>query len=79
MRYGSPFGAAYLLRGHADASWRLRSSLMRLLPDGVSAEDALDAEENLLDVFRAQSHLHLRGHSLPDDDDFVGWWALMQR
>jgi hypothetical protein len=74
----SPFGTDYLLRGHADETWPLRSSLLRLLGSGVTAEEALATEGKLLDIFKAQSHLHLRGYPLPGDDDLLAWWALMQ-
>jgi hypothetical protein len=73
-----PFRPAYLFRGHADAGWRLCPLLVRLLGPGVTAEEAIDVERRILEVFHAQSHLFLDPSSLPPVDDLPGWWALMQ-
>ena len=67
----------WFFRGHADASWRLESSLERAA--GVDAGDSFrwdHIEKWMLRQFKGSAHHHL-AHT-PDDDDLLEWVALMQ-
>ena len=57
---------SYVLRGQADASWPLTPSLVRLLPDGISAEDAIRIETRATNEFHAQAHLFLKESLIPE-------------
>lgn len=56
---------AYICRGQSDATWHLRPSLVRLLPQGVTRADALAIEKSAVEGFMAQAHLHLPQSWLP--------------
>jgi hypothetical protein len=72
-------GIHYAYRGHADASWDLTPSLLRLAP-GASAEHLLRLEREATEEFAAQAHLYLGAEHLPQRDELpmVSWWPLMQ-
>lgn len=73
-------GRLLLFRGQPN-QWKLRPSLLRSLPPGVSRAEAEQAEKRSLDHFRSQVHLYYPVRDFP----FAGiapilmdWWALMQ-
>jgi hypothetical protein len=71
----------YICRGQSDAEWRLRPSLLRLLPQGIKLPEALEIEKRAVESFMAQAHLHLPHSWLPPPLPPAGladWWALMQ-
>ncbi len=68
----------YLFRGQAKASWDLSPSLLRQFPDAITSADALEIEEALLLSFTEVVHLHLPQVHLPQANDLIGSWALMQ-
>jgi len=74
-------GTVYFFRGQSKATWGLVPTLPRVLPEGVTAQQALDIEEAALQQFRSTAHLHLAFASLPADlpgPALPEWWALMQ-
>jgi len=70
-------GIRYAYRGHADSSWDLKPSLLRLVP-GADAERLLRLERETTEEFAAQAHLYLSAEHLPHDLPGVSWWPLMQ-
>ena len=81
ITFPQPHVKPYVVRGQADESWPLKPSLLRLFPQGVTAEDALVVEEVGFDEFRSQAHLHLPSEVLPrayPNPPLGEWWALMQ-
>lgn len=72
---------AYMYRGHGQASWPLSPSLVRILPEGTTAQLAMEVESAILDDFRTEAHLHVPEGLLPELGNRaspVDWWALMQ-
>jgi FRG domain len=72
---------AYLCRGQSDATWGLRPSLVRILPQGLTQAEALAVEKRAVESFMAEAHLHLPQSWLPPPLPPAGlgdWWALMQ-
>jgi hypothetical protein len=75
---GSPFTGRYVFRGHADAGWALRTSLMRALEGyRLTAAQALEIERSAMLEFRKQAHLYVPPR-MAFADDTPGAWALMQ-
>lgn len=74
MEYGWAF------RGQPNAAWPLRPALLRELDatTEVTEEQALKLEKYALCHFRERAHLHLDGHVLPQREDVLVWWTLMQ-
>ena len=64
-------------RGQADASWPLVPSLLRYTR-GRSEKDILEMEISSLQMFKAAAWAFAPQTRLPDDDDIVEWWMLMQ-
>lgn len=66
-----------LFRGQHDSEWELTSSLEREFKRlGVQEDYFLNKERALLFEFRRRAHLYTS--DLPENDDLVGWLALMQ-
>jgi hypothetical protein len=75
---GSPFTGRYVFRGHADAGWALRTSLMRALEGHrLTAAQALEIERSAMLEFRKQAHLYVPPR-MAFADDTPGAWAVMQ-
>ncbi len=66
----------FIFRGHANAAWRLESSLERLIGAGWSAVAAEKFEDRSFDEFRSKFHLY-DGENLKPNSKFA-WLALMQ-
>jgi hypothetical protein len=67
---------SFIYRGHADAEWRLESSLERLIGPAWSAESAMKFEEHSLDLFKPKFHLYDRENIRPDSK--LAWLSIMQ-
>jgi hypothetical protein len=78
FRFGDPFTHSHLARGQCNAAHSLTPSLNRLLPLGITEQDARTIEVSLLREFKAQARGFIPASLLPDDPSTVEWWALMQ-
>jgi len=68
----------FVYRGQARAEWSLAPSLIRGPLRGATPEKTIEVERLALYQFQMQAHLHMPAALLPEDDDFLDWWALMQ-
>ncbi len=66
----------FLYRGHANAEWRLQSSLERLIGEKWSAEKARDFEDFSLAQFRSKFHLYDHENVKPESK--LAWLSIMQ-
>lgn len=66
----------YIYRGHANAEWRLESSLERVIGAGWSQESARIFEERSLNTFQSKFHLYDNENVRPDST--LAWLAIMQ-
>jgi hypothetical protein len=66
----------YIYRGHANAQWRLESSLERVIGAAWSAESATKFEEYSFDVFKSKFHLYDNENLRPDSK--LAWLSIMQ-
>jgi hypothetical protein len=66
----------YIYRGHADANWRLASTLERVLGSSWSAESARKFEDYSLAVFESKFHLYDTENIQPNST--LAWLAIMQ-
>ena len=68
----------WLFRGHQCSSWRLQSKLERAVIDRFQCpwSEVQSWEKRLLREFKR--HLHRYTDDLPDAEDMLRWWALMQ-
>jgi hypothetical protein len=71
----------FLYRGQANnnKNWRLESTLLRELKNGKDdLRRSFEIEQDARKEFESQAHLHMDPSFLPDQNDWLGWWALMQ-
>ena len=72
---------SFCFRGQSDAAWSLTPSIVRIIGDaGLTAEEAIAAEQSAVFDCRSQAHLFV-APSLLDSSPFdpnsdFGWWAL---
>jgi hypothetical protein len=66
----------YIYRGHADAEWRLESSLERLIGMSWSSGAATKFENRSLTAF--QSKFHLYDHENVAPESKLAWLSIMQ-
>jgi hypothetical protein len=66
----------YIYRGHASATWRLESTLERLIGEQWSKESADKFEQYSLQTF--QSKYHLYDHENIEPESKLAWLSLMQ-
>lgn len=66
----------FIYRGHADAAWRLESSLERIIGSRWSAEEAKKFEERSLAEFQSKFHLYDRENVQPASK--LAWLSIMQ-
>jgi hypothetical protein len=67
----------YLFRGHADAAWKLESSVERAANRWEHPLGALrQTESMMIREFQRQAHHYMR--DLPEADQYVDWLAIMQ-
>lgn len=82
VRYANEFVShgRFLFRGQAVASWSLIPSLLRELENcGIGSNTkALEIENQLLEDFKAASHLYVSPGLLASLKSRFVWWALMQ-
>lgn len=69
----------FLYRGQADASWRLEPSLRReLASKNENRMRCFEIEQDAKVEFASQAHLHMDPAALPNENDWLEWWSLMQ-
>lgn len=66
----------YIFRGHANADWRLQSSLERVIGAGWNAEAANKFEEHSLTEFQSKFHLYDKENIQPASK--LAWLSIMQ-
>lgn len=75
-----PNEATFVFRGQSDASWRLRSCLLRIFRT-ADAVTAIAMEDQLLSQFQSHVLRFVRQEDVPHQSvelDRLAWWALMQ-
>ncbi|MDI6642190.1 MAG: FRG domain-containing protein, partial [Elusimicrobiota bacterium] len=69
----------YVFRGHSDAEWKLKPTLLRYIEkEGITEDIALGLEANALVEFVSQAHLHLSPNEFSLTKDNFSWWTVMQ-
>lgn len=70
--------SGWAFRGHPDGSWTLKPSLEREIVDrlGCEATRMPRDEADLLREFRR--HYHRYSISVPNEQDVMEWWSIMQ-
>lgn len=69
----------FFYRGQACKYWRLESSIIRQLKDKKdNLQRCFEIEKDAKTEFESQLHLHMDPAGLPEKNDWLGWWALMQ-
>jgi len=66
----------FIYRGHADAGWKLESSLERVIGDTWSSVIAEKFETHFLDQFSSKFHLYDYENAVPNSK--LEWLSLMQ-
>lgn len=66
----------FIYRGHADAEWKLQSSLERIIGSSWSEKNVKLFEEFSLNDFRSKFHLYDRENVKPDSK--LAWLSIMQ-
>ncbi len=68
----------FLCRGQADEAWSLEDSITRIMAGGANTANAIAIEKAALREFMSQAHLYINSSDLPQLNDLLAWWALMQ-
>ena len=76
MQVLNSYGTSVFFRGHADANWKLESSLERVLGKSWSAEKARRYEDYSIRTFKSKFHLYDRENITPTTK--LEWMSLMQ-
>jgi hypothetical protein len=75
---GLPSLSAAMMRGQSNAEWGLKPSIARLMPDTFYTSRAVYTEQSALKMFKDEAHLYVGREFLPNENDLIGWWCLMQ-
>ncbi len=76
---GDVVNNSYAFRGHADSSWSLEPTLIRIFKENnITEEKAMELEATALTNFKSQAHLHLTPNEYSLTKDTVSWWTVMQ-
>ncbi len=75
----SAFRTPFLFRGQVSRAWSLQPKIARALQLEINDAMANRIEKEALRKFRREAHLGTDLHSLPHNEDRIGWWSLMQR
>ena len=66
----------YIYRGHADAGWKLESTLERTLGENWSSELATKTEDHYLNLFKSKYHIYNNAEHAPTSK--LAWLSVMQ-
>lgn len=70
----------FLFRGQSDKDWELLPSLYRIFKQylGYFLPPHSVVEWRFVEKFKAMASQYIPENLIPDDEDLVGWWHLMQ-
>jgi len=68
----------FFYRGQTNASWELKPSFIREINSTTSIHRNFEIERDAQREFSSQLHLHMDASALPDTNDLLEWWSLMQ-
>lgn len=66
----------YIYRGHADSSWKLESTLERILGSKWTSEMASEYEDYYLNLFKSKYHIYNENEHAPKSK--LSWLSVMQ-
>ncbi|WP_085297358.1 FRG domain-containing protein [Cognaticolwellia mytili] len=66
----------YIYRGHADANWKLESTLERTLGGSWTNDKAGQFEEHYLNLFKSKYHIYNKSEHKPKSK--LAWLSIMQ-
>lgn len=76
---GSLLKERFFFRGQSKKDWALIPSFTRILNNtGGNGFLLAPFEGVVVNKFKAMARQHIPGSLIPDDEDLVGWWHLMQ-
>jgi hypothetical protein len=76
---GSPEKIHFVFRGQPKADCPLYPSLVRsAIAAGLEARETLQLEAAATGEFKRQARIHLPNNLIPEREDIVGWWTVMQ-
>ena len=73
-----PSGFGTIFRGQACCDWPLKHSLARKLFPSMDETWRVHIEKEATQKFQQHGHLLIGPASLPEPDDLLAWWAVMQ-
>jgi hypothetical protein len=70
----------FLFRGQSDKTWELEPSLYRIFKQylGYFLPPYMAVELQSVENFKVMASQYILENLIPDDEDLVGWWHLMQ-
>ena len=74
----TPFHVPYLFRGSPNASYTLQPTFVRLLPPGITTEQAVLLEKRAVFAFKREGVTRSDVRWPADDASMIDWWAVMQ-
>lgn len=77
LQLGAPPTATYIFRGQPCSKFSLQPTLQRKV-NSLNRDETIRVEKLLLAEFQSQAHLLLQESRLPDYEDTISWWTLMQ-
>lgn len=66
----------FVFRGHSDASWKLESTLERIIGPNWNSENATKFEEHSFQVFQSKYHIYKKSEHQPKSK--LSWLSVMQ-
>jgi hypothetical protein len=76
IRKLNEFPNHFVFRGHSDASWKLESTLERIIGPNWSGPNATKFEDHSYQVFQSKYHIYNKNEHMPKSK--LAWLAIMQ-